>query len=400
MIEKGDLIKLTIEKCVFGGDGMGRTSEGQIVFVPETLPGEKVVVEITALRKNFLRGKVVHFGETSDYRINIDLPVGERTPPCVYLHTTYEYETELKMQQLKDFMTQKGIEDFSIIAPPIAPEPALGYRNKIVLHVNKDGSETQIGYVGDDNQSVTKVTSCPLAHPAINEKLAELLSQTGFYHSVHNKMDITFRYTENDGVKFWRNAAPRNSTWLKESTSIGLMSVPLDGFFQVNMGGAEVLITELKDYLDKTKPECYVDLFCGVGFFAAVAAEMKVKEIYGVELSEDSIAAANYNLKQRNREDAKFFAADAARIFPDLLQKFPEKTLLAVDPPRNGLPHKLTQAIVNSDLNDMVYISCNPSTWIRDVGRLAKGGWKLNYVRLINQFARTAHFELFSCFHR
>jgi tRNA/tmRNA/rRNA uracil-C5-methylase (TrmA/RlmC/RlmD family) len=399
-MEVGSQIKIEIEKCVFGGDGLGRV-DGQVVFVPGALPGEILIAEVTKIGRDFLRAKPVRWGTVSPHRIETAPNAAERYPECCYLHTTFEYETELKNRQLADFIAQTGVADpAAVMGAPIAPEPAVGYRNKLMLHVNKENGKAQIGYVGADKQSVTTVEQCPLAHPAINAELARFLADPASGHSVHNHMTLTFRYTEPDGVKFWRNQPPRNASWLRESTSIGLISVPMDGFFQVNIGGADALIAEFGGLLDQLKPQRVIDLYCGVGLFAAVAAAKGVPEIAGAELAEELVAAAKFNLARRERPDAEIVAADAAAALPALLEKSSASTLLVVDPPRQGLGLKLVHTLAALPSGDLVYVSCHPATWARDVGRLAKAGWNLRTVRQINQFGRTLHFEMFSYFHK
>lgn len=396
-MDVGTRLKLEIEKCVFSGDGLAHV-DGQVVFVPNTLPGEVLIAEVTAVKKSFLRAKAIKFGTVSPHRVESACPAFGRCPGCAYMQTTYAYETELKQQQLCDFLATAGIEPELPVETPIAPPPELGYRNKITLHVNKEGRETMIGYVGSDKQTVTPIDHCPLAHPAINELLAQKLADPGFRHSVHNRMDVTLRYTESDGAQLWRNNPPRNASWLKETTSLGLLAVPADGFFQVNTGGADSLIAETGKLIDEYKPYRFIDLYCGAGLFSCVAAERGVPEIYGAELNESSVAAARYNLKRRGREDAKLFVADAVKILPELIADAPSETLLAVDPPRTGLALKMAFALGALEHGTLLYISCHPATWARDAARLAKGGWKLRQVRLVNQFAKTAHFELFSYF--
>ncbi len=397
-MEVGSRLKLEIEKCVFGGDGLAHADDGQVIFVPGTLPGETLIAEITAVKKRFMRARALKFGSESPHRITPACPAFGRCPGCAYMHTDYHYETRLKQQQLLDFLASSGITPVQGAGEPIAPEPELGYRNKMTFHVNKEGSETMIGYVGADNQTVTPIEHCPLVNPAINDFLAAKLADPGFKHSVHNRMDITFRFTENDGVQFWRNNPGRNASWLKEKTSLGLMSVPAGGFFQVNTGGADALIAETGKLIDQYQPERFIDLYCGVGLFSCVAADRQVKEIFGAELNEAAAAAAVYNLKQRGRSDAVILAADAGKVLPEMLAGAPGRTLLAVDPPRTGLALKTAFALGALDCGALLYISCHPATWARDAVRLGKGGWKLQQVRLVNQFARTAHFELFSFF--
>ena len=147
-MEIGREFQCEIEKTVFGGDGLARVG-GEVVFIPRTLPGERLIARVTACKSSFSRAD------------------------CRYLHADYAYETGLKAAQLADQLAQAGLEPApGVLESPVAPEPPLGYRNKIVLHVHKVGGRTMLGYVMGDNTTVTDIEACPLAHPEINAKLA------------------------------------------------------------------------------------------------------------------------------------------------------------------------------------------------------------------------------------
>ncbi|MBO5763372.1 MAG: class I SAM-dependent RNA methyltransferase [Lentisphaeria bacterium] len=399
-MECGGRIAVKIEKTVFGGDGLARSDSGEVIFVPGLLPGETALVEITAVKKNFLKAKVLKTGETSPERRPPECPAFHRCPGCVYFHTTPEYETELKQQQFRDFLAGAGF-DPDCAAEPLLPGEPLGYRNKMVLHVHKDSGECFIGYVGADNQSVTPIGRCPLVTPEINEFFAGQLDDPGFRHSVHHRMKLTWRHTAHDGVKFFRNAPPRNATWLREDTCIGELSVPMGNFFQVNRAGADQLLRLYCDLVKKGSYQCAIDLYCGAGLFSAAAASAGVADIRGAEIEEDSITAARYNLKKRGREDAAFFAGDAEKIFDQLLENAPANTLLTVDPPRGGLSAGLSRKLRSLPQGmTLCYISCHPATWARDAANLRRAGFGLQHAQIINQFCRTAHFEIFSVFRR
>ena len=138
-MEIGREFQCEIEKTVFGGDGLARVG-GEVVFIPRTLPGERLIARVTACKSSFSRAEAVRFGATSPHRIEPACPYFGRCPGCRYLHAGEAYETELKAAQLADQLAQAGLEPApGVLESPVAPEPPLGYRNKIVLHVHKVG---------------------------------------------------------------------------------------------------------------------------------------------------------------------------------------------------------------------------------------------------------------------
>ncbi len=399
-MQTGTQFQCEIEKVALGGDGLTRV-EGEVVFLPQTLPGEKVIAQVVSEKKNFSRARVVRFGEKSPHRVEPACPAFGRCPGCCYLHCDYRYETELKSAQLADILIQAGIEPApGVLLPAAAPEPALGYRNKIVFHTHKVGGRTLVGYVGADNQTVTDLDGCPLAHPEINVEIARLRQDKSFLHSLHEGMEVTFRRTEANGVVFWRNRPERNTTWLREAVPFGLLSVPRGSFFQVNPGGGAMLIERFQELLAELAPRRVVDLYAGAGLFAACAAASGVGDILAVESAAAAAEAARYNLKSFGIPEPAVIAGDAAEALAGLAERDAAGTLLVVDPPRGGLSFPAVRALNESRLSRLVYISCGPTTWARDAGRLAKGGFVLRKLQMINMFPRTEHFELFSFWSR
>ena len=394
----GTEFQCEVETCALGGNGIARV-DGEVVFLPGTLPGEKLIGRITAEKKNFSRAEVVRFGAKSPHRIEPACRCFGRCPGCRYLHADYPYETALKQRQMLDMMKAAGTpRGEGVVAEPFAPEPPLGYRNKIVLHAHKVRGETFFGYVMADNTTVTDIEMCPLAHPEINAELARLRADKGFFHSLHEGMSVTFRRTERDGVKFWRNAPAKNLTWLREETSFGELSVPCGSFFQVNPAGGARLVERFLEVVERQKPRRVIDLYAGAGLFGCAAASRGVPEILAVESDGAAAEAAKYNLRKFDSVSSRVVAGDAAEAFAEAGRgtEAAASTLLVVDPPRTGLSGKAVKELCGSPLRNLVYISCNPATWTRDAARLIRGGFSLRFLEVVNMFPRTEHVELFT----
>lgn len=399
VMSKNLLLQLHVESCAFGGDGVTH-HEGRVIFVPGTLPGETVIAEIVSEKNDFSRARVHRIENPSPDRIAPLCPLAGICPGCHYLHASPEAETRCKAAQFAAFLeTAGGPPDR--LDEPLLPGTPLGYRNKMVLHVNKESGTPQVGYVGADMQSVTPVSHCLLANDAINADLAAKLADPGFFHSIHHRMKLTWRHTERNGVIFFRNQPPKRASWLREKLRFGEISVPAGGFFQINPAGAQSLVDEFTAVLREHPVKRVIDLYCGAGLFAAAAAAAGVPEVMGAETDADAVNAARYNLKQYGQPEAHLLADDAARALPELLRNAPEHTLLAVDPPRAGLSGTMRRCLLAQPPGRLiVYISCHPATWARDAAALRRGGCRLLRARLINQFCRTGHFEIFSLFRR
>lgn len=404
--QKNSEYEIEIESIAYGGSGVGRREDGKVVFVKYVLPGERVLVKEKKERKDYVRAEVVRILESSPERIesNCLLPVGvdgignecfARTPGCVYQEYSYEEELKIKNRQFREF-----IGDDSNILDPLASPKVLHYRNKITLHVTDDHGDISLGYNEEKGQDVIDVERCPLAKKEINEKLCELRSDPGFKKTIREGMTFTLRFTENDGVHYWRNNPPSNASWLKEKTCLGNISVPMGSFFQVNSFVSDILIEKVQNAVKEFSPKGVMDLYCGCGLFSIAAAQTGVEIITGLDSDEASIKAAGYNAEKYNIKDAVFIANFADKGFEDFLMEHKRRTLwdlsdtlLIVDPPRSGLGKRVKNALKENRCKGIIYISCSPDTLRRDINFLKENGYKIQSAEMLDMFPRTSHFE-------
>ncbi|MDD5598689.1 MAG: TRAM domain-containing protein [Victivallaceae bacterium] len=391
--------RLEIEKISFGGAGLGRI-DGKVCFVPRVLPGEIVEVEVKKEKPDYYTAKLLKVLEPSSLRMEEQCPYGKFCPGCAFQHADYRYESEIKNGQMRDFLERSLPLDNCEFGSWQAPEKAFGYRNKLVLHVEKDGSGTFLGYRYEDGRKVLDVEQCPLACDEINAKLAELRNDRGFFHTLHDGQTFTLRYTAHDGVVCWRNAPGSGLSWLKEDMPFGRFSVPAGSFHQVNGFGAAALVENVTALLRREDPEAVIDLYCGSGLFGVTAALAGVKKIFAIEIDRRAVESARYNLRLYGAENSEVIASDAGGALKKLAGKLPGSTVLIVDPPRGGLNQNTVKSIVRSEIGHLIYISCSPDTLGRDLNMFCNNGFDLKFARMINMFPRTSHFETFTCLTR
>lgn len=392
-VRSNNIIDLSIESVAFGGSGVGRYS-GMVCFVPYTLPGETVRVRIIQERKSFIITELLQVLIPSPERIVPVCPfAGKVCPGCAYQHMQYECEVKIKDQQFRNFISRIANINPDIFRPPVKSDRELYYRNKMILHSSFDKEEKRLGYFMSDNHTILNIPHCPLASPAINAKLESLLKDPGFSHSLRDSMTVSFRETANEGVIFWRNSPPDKLSWLKEATACGNVSVPVGSFSQVNPFCRDSLMLTVADVLKAEKPATFIDLYCGSGLFSVVAATVGVPNIIGADLDGSGIKAAEYNLSRFNSKTTLVTGA-TADIMPGILKQIvPDKTLLAIDPPRSGLDATALNLLCQSHLKSIIYISCAPDILQRDLQALCSSGFRLESSGMIDMFPRTAHFE-------
>ena len=166
----------------------------------------------------------------------------------------------------------------------------------------------------------------------------------------------------------------------------------IETFFQANTTQAEVMVQTALD-MAKVHPEmCVVELFCGIGTFSLPFAK-QVKELIGIEYVEQSIFSAKENAKKANLDNTDFFASDARKGLERLKESCETPDLLLVNPPRGGAGGKLMRSIGRYGSDTIVYVSCNPKTLADDLKWLRDFGYELKSVQPIDQFAHTIHVE-------
>ncbi len=386
--------EFNIVDVAYRGNGIAK-DDGIVTFIPGTLTGERVRARIVADKKRFREAGLVEVVTPSPHRIApcCRLSDGSQIPGCVYDHIEYEAEVAIKDSQLRNFLRKFSIAENGYL-PPFASPSSLGYRNKITLHVQRGKSgEARSGYFGEDNKTVVDIESCPLARSAINYAWAKMRMQAK--RTLQDGDTITLRHTDKDAVVSWVNRAPADSPWLTEKFIAGSLTLPPDGFFQVNPEVAMALQEQVLGYIEEVVGDkgTMLDLYCGVGLFALASAKFGFKTIVGIESGRNAITAARRNAISLGI-NAKFHcetAANAARsgfFGVDL-----RDSVIVVDPPRHGCEPEVIEAIADSEARCLIYVSCDPSTLTRDLERLTKSGFTIKKARLFDMFPRSYHFE-------
>lgn len=392
---KGAIQEFTIVDVAYRGAGIAK-DDGIVTFIPGTLPGEKVLARVTTKKKRFQNATLVEVLEPSKDRIEpcCRTANGVQIPGCVYDHVDYDAEVELKNSQLKNFLRNFATPE--IFLKPFASPAPLGYRNKIVFHVSRRGSDCKIGYLGEDNKTIIDIESCPLANPAINFAWSKMRGYAK--HAAIDGTSITFRHTEADGVVSWEGRAPADIGHLTEHSPIGDLQVPTDGFYQVNPQVAKALVEQVREWLNQLVNErpCdnLLDLYCGVGVFALAAANDGFKNVIGIESGRNAIAAAKRNAKNLGFNNITFICDTVANsVKNDFNGASLKDTIVIADPPRQGMEPETVQALAASQLSNLIYVSCDPATLTRDLTVFIEKGFTVQKARLFDMFPRTAHFE-------
>jgi len=366
-LKLGDKINLTIQDLAFGGEGVGRVDEF-VVFVPFVITGETIEAEITEVKKNFARAKLLRVLTPSPERVAPECRYFGACGGCQYQHIGYAAQLRFKHKQIADLFERVGKISREVVAPVLPCPSPYGYRNRIMIRSQWNGpaKKLEIGFIRTDNKFVEDITECKIAEPALNEQITHVRANP----------------PPKGGIKVVLRVQPEN--W----------EVPRDSFFQNNFFLLPKLVETVKDFLQASGARHLIDLYCGVGFFGIEAAGV-VDSFVGVEYDQLAIAAARQNAASRKINNGEFVAAKVEVILPELLQKFSaEKTAVILDPPRKGCWPETLELLRQTRPAQVIYVSCHPATMARDLNILcAEGVFELARVQPLDMFPQTQHVE-------
>lgn len=347
------IVDLIIEDIAFGGKGVGR-EQGKAVFVPYTIEGERVSVEVVREKKQFAEAELVEVREASPERVPAPCPYFGRCGGCAYQHVSYEHQLAIKWRQVRDALQRIGkFKDVPMRPIVLSPEQ-YGYRNRITVHA-QDGV---IGFYRRDSNRLIDIERCPISREEVNRELAGLRGQ--------NVRDGHYTLRASSGPRV---------------------------FSQTNDAVAQAL----RDLIDKLIPadqQLLIDAYCGAGFFAK-ALLGKFERVIGIDWDRFAIEAA----KQNATEKESYVAGDVDMELRNALREAPAQTVVIVDPPATGLSADARGVIVDLAPASLIYVSCNPATLARDLKDM-QTRFAIDSITPLDMFPQTAEIEVVAHLHR
>ncbi|WP_066349379.1 23S rRNA (uracil(1939)-C(5))-methyltransferase RlmD [Geminocystis sp. NIES-3708] len=440
-MQQGELVTLDIEDVSSEGNGIGKI-DSQVVFVPNTVTGDRISSRIVRVKKKHAEGKLETIEKESSYRIRPRCIVADKCGGCQWQHIDYEYQLKVKQNQVKETLTRiGGFSDFAV--ETILSDDDLGYRNKVnyPLGVAENGN-IKAGYYQHNTHQIVNINQCPIQDDRLNPLLAEIKQdlqklKIPIYDEKTRKgalRHLCFRIGKNTGeilltlisaqvsnaviekqAQIWlqrypnlvgvclnHNPSATNVIFGKETDLLagrlylneifaGLTyHLRPETFFQVNTNVAEALFNQVLSQLNLQGNEVVVDLYCGIGTFTLPIAK-KVKQVIGIESYNLSIEQANRNAEVNDIQNVKFILGESEIIFPEIDEK---PDLVILDPPRKGCQPQVIETLLVIKPQKIVYISCHPATLARDLQQLCRNNdYKLTFVQPADLFPQTPHVE-------
>ncbi|MGB2589188.1 MAG: 23S rRNA (uracil(1939)-C(5))-methyltransferase RlmD [Candidatus Acidiferrum sp.] len=424
-----DELRLSIEKLVYGGDGLAH-AEGNTIFVPYVLPGEEVRAAQKSQKKKVIWAKLLEVTKPSKERIAAPCPHFQTCGGCHYQHIRIEEQVRLKKDILRETLSRLGgiSWDGEIQEHTAAP---YGYRNRAQWAV-RGGMPRALGYFLPESSFIVAIDECQVLSPQLANTFGRLqeMARSGalpmgiseieaFADSKDEKIALNIAFERfpkpaSELAAVLRGAIPEIESLLLldqkkdkfELTGPGYLEHEAGGFkfrvshlsfFQVNRFLLEDL---LKTVTAGAKGRLALDMYAGVGFFTLPLARAFEKVV-----SVDANLAATRDL-YANAEAAGVAVTTHNEHAEDFLKKTQERPeFVVLDPPRAGLGAETAAKLAELGAEEIVYLSCDPSTLARDLAMLTGSPrkpketaapavrYEVKEVHLFDLFPQTYHIE-------
>lgn len=366
--------ELEIVKAAYGGYGLA-FADGMAVFIPYAFPGDRVRAAITVRKKNHAFAEIVDLIEPSSMRVAPECPNFGRCGGCDYLGIRYEHELEIKRTILLESIARiGGIRCDAMDQVMTIEGPRFGYRS----HATVKFDEGNTGLFAGGTSSLVPFPSsgCLLASEGINEGLRAIPPPgKGEFRIAEDATGRVFRSYEAD-------------TTLEEKEAGLVYRRHLSGFFQANRFLREKMLLAVGDFAGLEPGMGFLDLGCGSGFFTLHLGRNGNRGI-GIDRDRRSIHRARENARLNGIESVTFRMGDAGTFDA---RGHTGDTVIA-DPPRAGLSARARGVIIGMLPRKIVYVSCNPTTFARDLRDFASAGYRLVRLIFIDMFPGTMHTE-------
>ena len=441
---RGDRVDVTIDDLAFGGEGVGRL-DGYVMFVRGGLPADRVRVHVTETRARYGRGVIEEVLERSPHRVDPPCPYFGRCGGCRLQHLAYPAQLAFKERQVRDCLERLGdVAGFELRPILPAPEP-YAYRNKMEFTIAAGPGEAIVGlHEADRYDVVLDIERCLLQSDTMNTLLDEVRRQararrlpvwdsvteqgllrfvslregrrTGeaMVNIVAASPDVERLGPVADALRARTPAAASvvlNVNAKKASVAVGSeehvlggrdhiteslgglsFQVSANSFFQTNTVQAERLFALVEAACELEPHQTVFDLYSGTGAISLLLAR-RCRHVYGVEVAAAAVADAVRNARANGIDNCTFLTGEVRHVLPALIADGVRAETVVADPPRAGFHPRALSTLAALGPARIVYVSCNPSTLARDVGDLARRGYRLEWVQPVDMFPQTPHIE-------
>ena len=400
----GDLLELEVGAVAAGGACVGRAPDGRVVFVRHCLPGERVRARITGETAHYLRADAVEVLTASPDRVVPPCPYAGpgRCGGCDWQHVALDTQRRHKAELVQEQLRRVARTEWPVVVEPVpGDDDGLGWRTRVQFAVDASG---RTGLRRHRSHELERVDACLIASPDVERVGAQALPWPGA-REVAVAADGDQRVVSVTGRSAQLPPVPagvvvdgrpvRGPHGLRHTVLGRSYEVAAGGFWQVHRGAPELLARAVLDGLDPQPGESAVDLYAGVGLFAALLGERVGPTGSVLALESDPRACAD---AARNCADLPQVRIRTGEVDAAALQRLGSPDLVVLDPPRAGAGIATARALADLRPRRLVYVSCDAGSFARDLRVLLDAGWALEALRALDLYPMTEHVELVATF--
>jgi 23S rRNA (uracil1939-C5)-methyltransferase len=443
-VTKNEELELDVESLAYGGNGVARV-DGYVVFVRRGLPGDRVRARVTKVKRGYAEALATGVVRAGPHHVEAPCAHFPACGGCRFQDLVYEEQLEQKRAQVHDALQRIG----GIAEPPLAAIVPCGpeifhYRNKLEYSFTRTPDGAALGFHRAGRwDEVLEIDRCWLTtdlgngirtavrdwareeglepysqadgsgylrHLVVREgrntgqALVQLVTAPGEKFEPGYFVDVVRRFPEVRSLHWAVNDSPSEVTnlptkllwgeeWMEERIGGLTFRVRPNAFLQTNTAMAERLYGLAADAAALTGSETVWDLYCGIGTIGLTLAPSALT-VWGIEVSEESVACALENAELNGVTNAAFFAGNVGQVVDELVDRSGPPDVVVVDPPRAGLAGKALRHLGRLGAPRLVYVSCNPTTLAGDVKALREEyGYELLGATPVDMFPHTPHVE-------
>ncbi len=415
-------VRVRIESVAFKGYGVTRI-DGKVVFVPYTVTGDEAWIEITQEKKTYATARLNEIIKPSPGRVDPRCPYFGTCGGCQWQHIDYSIQVEQKKEILGETLKRLGgMKEIPSISAVSSPKP-YDYRVRVRLKVKGKA----MGYYQERSHRMVDVEHCPISHRLVNRIIQFLRDQLGaLYHM--EEVEINVSPEEGQGVllfhprSYHQEAEPftkenlQNQPMLKgiatpqqdghhligdptlnftiplspsgEKKELKLRISP-ESFSQVNLEQNQALIQTVLQFSGLNKEDKVLDFYAGAGNLTLPLAT-EAREVFGIEENRAAFQDAQFNAERNGMKHCHFIHGRVEDILLHWKREPPD--LIVLDPPRTGC-QTILDHVVGLKPKKIIYVSCEPTTFARDLRLFSERGYSLQRLSLIDMFPQTFHME-------
>lgn len=422
-----------IEKIIYEGWGLGKEENSdRKVFVKKTVPEDIVKYKIVKEKPNLVEAEISNIISPSPMRVEPSCPFFNKCGGCDHQNISYDSQLQIKEKVFFETLERARIK--------ITPEPILAgssdqfyYRNvmRFFLDIDKNGQLKSYMHHFNYQKGLVEIDQCQLLSEESNKILSVFLNfvnqniedkssfwqlrirhakETDQYmvdimttqslpeeHSIIRVLlknfekiaSIYHSQSETKNLKKLKRRLIFGSPVIQEKIGYFTFQISPESFFQTNSKGVKNLYETIKKIADVKIGESLLDLYCGTGTIGIYLSTM-AKEVTGVEIVQSAINDANDNAKINHVKNCRFLCSDSHEYLRQTNQYF---DVIIVDPPRSGLDKLLINRLSLINFGRLIYVSCNPATFARDINLLHDKRIELKKVQPVDMFPQTHHIE-------